>query len=426
MRRCWFLVVLVSSVAAAACASSTGAAKAGQTATVIAFNPFTGPDASFGPEMMAGCQSAVRSVNAAGGALGVKLRCLAVDTRGDPADAVPAANKMLATTSNVFGVLGPSSDEADATAPLINQAKVPMFGDTGEAAFDHTSLKYFWRITPADDVKGYAMAIWATRHGYKRGAAIFGNDISSQSNVPTLLKAYRLIGGKIVINQSIALDQPSYRAEVARVIAAHPQVIFTEASPQTDATFLSELQQQGALIPVMGTDTTLQPQWLTAVSGAIGKNTLSKYYTGEQPYAPASGPSWAAYNKSLLASSASVPKPSQWSTDSYSMTDYDAVIVMALAAVAAKSTNPAVFNSWIPAVTTPANGKAVVHSYAEGLKALKAGKKIQYIGAGGAINFDRWHNNAGGFEIASYHTNGQVSLIGSVTAAQIAPLLKKG
>jgi ABC-type branched-subunit amino acid transport system substrate-binding protein len=425
MRRCWFLVILASCLAMAACASSGGAAKPGQTATVISFNPFSGPDASFGPEMMAGCESAVKSVNAAGGVLGLKLRCLPVDTRGDPADAVPAANKMLATTSNVFGVIGPSSDEADATAPLINQAKVPMFADTGEASFDHTSLKYFWRITPADDIKGYAMAIWAIKHGYMRGAAIFGNDISSQSNVPTLVKAYGLLGGKIVVNESVALDQPSYRAEVARVIAAHPQVIFTEASPQTDATFLSELQQQGALVPVMGTDTTLQPQWLTAVSGAIGKTTLSKYYTGEQPYAPASGPSWANYNRSLLASSASVPKPSQWSTDSYSMTDYDAVIVMALAAVAAKSTNPAMFNAWIPAVTTPASGKTVVHSFAEGLRALRAGKHIQYIGAGGIIDFNTWHNNPGGFELASYHTNGKISLIGSVTAGQIAPLLKR-
>ena len=426
MKRCWWPVILVSCVAIAACASPSGATHAGQTVTVIAFNPFTGPDAAFGPEMMAGCQPAVRAINAAGGVLGVKLRCLAADTRGDPADAVPAATKMLATTANVFGVLGPSSDEADATAPLINQAKVPMFADTGEASFDHTALKYFWRITPADDVTGYAMAIWAVERGYRRGAAVFGNDISSQSNVPTLLKAYGLLGATMVISEKLAQDQPSYRAEVARLIAARPQVIFTEASPQTDATFLSELQQQGTLLQVVGTGVTLQPQWLTAVSGAIGKTTLSRIYAGENPYAPTSGPSWAAYNSALLASAATVSNPKQWSTDSYSMTDYDAVIVMALAAVAAKSTNPAVFNKWIPAVTTPSPGKTVVHSYAEGLTALKAGKKIQYLGAGGVIDFNQWHNNAGGFEVASYHTNGHISLIGSVTANQIARLLKRG
>ena len=65
---------------------------------------------------------------------------------------------MLATTPHMFGVLGPSSDEADVTAPLLNAAKVPMFADTGQASFDHTKLQYFWRMVPADDVQGYAMA----------------------------------------------------------------------------------------------------------------------------------------------------------------------------------------------------------------------------------------------------------------------------
>lgn len=426
MRLYWPAVVLVSCVSLAACASSPGATKSGQTATVIAFNPFTGPDASFGPEMMAGCESAIRAVNNAGGVLGVKLRCLPVDTRGDPADAVPGASRMLATTPNIFGVLGPSSDEADATAPLINQAKVPMFADTGEASFDHTPLTYFWRITPADDVKGYAMAIYATQHGFLRGAAIFGNDISSQSNLPTLLKAYKLLGGNMVSTEKLALNQTSYRTEVGRMVAAHPQIIFTEASPQTDATFLSELQQMGGLVEVLGTDATLQPQWLTAVSGAIGKKTLNKTYVGEQPYAPASGPSWAAFNTALLASSAKVPKPQQWSTDSYTMTDYDAVIVMALAAVAAKSTDPAAFNKLIPAVTTPASSATVVHTYADGVAALKAGKKIQFVGAGGVIDFNQWHNSTGGFEIAAYQTDGSITLVGSVSAAQIAPLLRRG
>jgi hypothetical protein len=32
-------------------------------------------------------------------------------------------------------------------------------------AFDHSSYAYFWRITPADDVKGYAMALWAHKVG---------------------------------------------------------------------------------------------------------------------------------------------------------------------------------------------------------------------------------------------------------------------
>ena len=394
------------------------------TLAVVAFNPFTGPDASFGPEMMAGCQPAARAINAAGGVLGAKIVCTSVDTRGDPADAVTGAAKMLATTSNLFGVLGPSSDEADATAPLINAAKVPMFADTGEASFDHTTLPYFWRMLPADDVRSYAMALYAHQKGYTRAAALFGNDIGSQAGVPALLKGYSELGGQMVIDQKIALGQASYQPEVEQLIAAKPQVIFTETSPQANATYLAELQQLGHLIPVIGTDVTIQPSWFSAMAGSIGKSATSQYFVAESPYAPTSGTGWNAFNTNLLASSASVPKPSQWSTDSYSMTDYDSVVVMALAATAAKSTTPSVYNKYIAAVTTPSSDAVAVHTYADGLTQLKAGKKIYFAGASGVIDFNQWHNSGGGFEIAAYQANGDLNLVDSISAAQLTPLIK--
>ena len=415
----------VLAVSAAACSSSQPSAVTHSTLTVAAFNPFTGPDASFGPEMMAGCLTAAAEVNAAGGVLSNKVACSSVDTRGDPADAVTAAAKMLATTPHLLGVLGPSGDEADSTAPLINAAKIPMFADTGQASFDRTTLPYFWRMTPADDVQGAAMALYAKQKGYLRAAAVFGNDIGSQGSVPTLLKAYSALGGQIVLNQKIALNQASYQPEVEQLIAAKPQVIFTEASPQANATYFEELQQLGHLIPVIGSDATLsQTAWLSAMTAAIGKPALSKYFTGATPYAAASGPAWQVYNKYLLAT-AGVTKPaSQWTDDPYSMVDYDGLMVMALAANAAKSTNPAVWNAYIPAVTTASPVAVVVHSYADGIAALKAGKKIDYVGATGIIVWNKWHNSTGEFEVQGYQPNGSTPSVGLITAADLAPLLK--
>jgi branched-chain amino acid transport system substrate-binding protein len=416
--------VLAVSVTAACSSSSQSGAVEHSTLTVAAFDPFTGGDAAFGPEMMAGCLAAATAVNAAGGVLTDKVACSSVDTHGDPADAVPAAAKMLATTPHLFGVLGPSSDEADSTAPLINAAKVTMFAGTGEASFDHTKLQYFWRIVPGDDVNGVAMALYAKQKGYLRAAAVFGNDIGSQGSVPTLLKSYTALGGQMVLNQKIALNQTSYQPEVEQLIAAHPQVIFTEASPQANATYLAELQQLGHLIPVIGDSAAIQGAWFTAVAGAIGKPALSKYFVAAQPYAPASGPGWQVYNKDMLAT-AGVTKPaSQWSTDSYSMADYDGLIVMALAATAANSTSPAVFNAYIPKVTTASSGAVVVHSYAAGVAALKAGKTIDYVGATGIIAFNQYHNSGGAFEVGAYQSNGNLALVSSLTAAQLAPLIK--
>src|SRR5215467_13893334 len=299
----------------AACGSSGGGSST-STLVVGEFNPFTGPDAAFGPEMVGGCVPAIRLINADGGVLGHHMSCVQEDTRGDPADAVPAAEKMMATETSLVGVLGPSSDEALATVPLLNRGHVPMFADTGQAAFDHTSYGYFWRITPADDVKGYALALWAHKAGYTRAAAVFGNDAGAQSDVPTLIRAF---------NKPVALDQSSYRTEIESMLAGHPQVIFTEVDPQTGATFLSELQQLHGLIPVIGTDVSLQAPWLKAATGSIGAGAMAKYFEGMQPYAPPSGKAWQTFNTALLASGSQVPKPDQWSTDPYSMTDYDAV-----------------------------------------------------------------------------------------------------
>jgi len=408
---------------AAACSSASGGGSTQATLVVGEFNPFTGHDAAFGPEMVGGCVPAVRVINAAGGVLKHRLTCVVEDTRGDPADAVTAAEQMIATQTHLIGVLGPSSDEAQATVPVLNRAHVPMFVDTGQAAYDHSKYAYFWRITPADDVKGYALALWAHQKGYTRAAAIFGNDVGAQSDVPTLLTAFTKLGGTITYKKPLALDQTSYRTEIESMLAGHPQVIFTEVDPQTGATFLSELQQLHGLIPVIGTEVSLQAPWLNAVKGAIGAGAMAKYFTGMQPYAPATGPAWQAYNKSLLASASKVPKPSQWSTDPYSMTYYDGVVVMALAMLAANSTNPSAFNSYITQVTEPGSGKTVVYTYAAGKAALRAGKQIQYVGAGGPIVFNFWHNSTGAFEAARY-VSGQPKIVGQVTAAQIAQLSK--
>ena len=77
------------------------------------------------------CIPGANEINADGGVLGHKLSCASIDTRGDPADAIPVIGKLLASRSSLAGVIGPTSDEATAVVPLFNQAKVTMFAASG-------------------------------------------------------------------------------------------------------------------------------------------------------------------------------------------------------------------------------------------------------------------------------------------------------
>jgi ABC-type branched-subunit amino acid transport system substrate-binding protein len=77
-----------SSASSNSSGSTTGAAS-GSTLTIADVAPFSGPDAALGPTYLASCYGATAAINTAGGVLGHKLTCKSVDTRGDPADAVP-------------------------------------------------------------------------------------------------------------------------------------------------------------------------------------------------------------------------------------------------------------------------------------------------------------------------------------------------
>jgi ABC-type branched-subunit amino acid transport system substrate-binding protein len=412
------LAVLLALAACGSHGSTAGGSSGTGPLTFAVFNPFSGKDASFGPEQLAGCIPAAAAIKTAGGILGHKtVTCKTSDSRGDPADAVPAAEQLIATTSSLVGVLGPSSDEASATVPLFNRAHIPMFGDTGQAVFNQSSFKYFYRITPPDDAVGYAMAVYAHQKGYPTAAAVFGNDISSQGSMPTVIAGFQKLGGKIVVQQKIPLDQSSYRTEVSALIAAHPSVIFTEADPQTSATYLAEVKQLGKLGPFIGTDGTTQPPWLKAVGNAVGAANLKHLYVGAQPYAPTAGMPYQLWLSQIKAVAPQVTQPaSQWYGDSYSMAAWDSINLIALAMVAAKSTNPVVFQPWIVKVATPSAGAVVVHDFAQGKAALAKGKTIQYVGATGQVSFDKWQNSPGAFSIVSSDGSTKVA---TYTAAQI-------
>jgi len=412
------VLAVVFALTIAACGSGAGGGSASGTLTVAMVEAFTGPNSIDGIAAAAGCYPAARVVNQSGGVLGHKIQCIPVDTRGDPTDAIPAVEKLLATTSGLVGVAGPESGTAASLVPILTKAHIPMISQNGISLFDHTTDPYFWRNYPADDVGGVALAYWAHHIGYSHGAMFFDNSVAAQGSVPGLLRTYQRLGGNVVVNLSVPPDSTSYGSEIHRLIQAHPQVIFTESDPQTAATAFGNMSTFGAQIPIFGTNATVIPQWLKAVAKVLGNAKMATYYRGVEPYAP-NFPGTRYFSQALLADGKQVPDPSQWLGQEYSTAPFDGLIISSLAMTEAHSTNPVVFNRDILSVTAPGPGKTVVYSYRAGVAALKAGKKIQYVGAGGPTIFNRWHNAAGEYGVYQY-VNGKLKLAGTITAAQLA------
>jgi branched-chain amino acid transport system substrate-binding protein len=415
------LVALVSSALLAGCGSSAGAGSS-STLSIDAFTPLSGPEAVFGPESTSGCLTGIEVINAAGGVLGHKLQCVATDSRGDAADAVPAAQQMIATVPNLVGIVGPSTNEAPSTVPIFEKAHIPMIAQTGDPQYDHANLQYFYRSTPADDINGLAMDVWAYKQkGFRKAAAVFGNDVAGQGVVPNLVRGFQQLGGTMVSNQKLALDQNSYRTEVAQLKAAQPDVIFTELDPQTAATFFGELKEVNGLVPVVGDGGTIgYPAWVTAVQGAIGADAMGRFYSGVQILNPDSGPGYDAFAKAVMK--INIKNPSQFLHDPYTTSNYDGVVALALAMTASKSTDPTVFNNYFLKIVDGSSGSVAVNTYAAGLAALNAGKTVHFVGSAGSIHFDQYHNAALPFEVDTVKSDQSLVRQGIVSSSDVAAL----
>ena len=298
------------------------------------------------------CDGATTAINNAGGVLGHKLTCKGVDTRGDPADAVPATRQMFATTPNLALVIGVTSDEAASVVPVINADKMVVFGMTGQSEFDSTHFQYFYRLVPPDLEESYAMIVIAQQLGYKRIALAFGNDIGSQTFIKPAISAISKAGMTLVANETLDLSASTFRTEADKIVAAHPDVILTEALGPTDATFMSEVKQLngGKMIPVIGTSATISPDWYKSVAAAIAASTLASSFHADNLVTETSGPSYAPFHSAIMSEKGKVGSSGNFATyltAPGAVHLYDAINLSALAMVEAKSTVPSVYAPFI-------------------------------------------------------------------------------
>ena len=425
-------LALALALGVTACASSSttsnSSAASGSTLTVADVAPFSGPDAALGPTYLATCYGATTAINSDGGVMGHKLTCKSVDTRGDPADAVPAVNQMFASTSNLALVIGCTSDEAAAVVPIINAHKMAMFCMTGQSEFDHVHYPYFYRLVPPDLEEAYAMVQIAKQLGYKRVALAFGNDIGSQTFIQPAIAGLKTAGITMTTNQTLDLNATTFRTEAEAIIASHPDAIMTEALGNADPTLFSEIKQLngGKVIPIVATSAAISPPFFKASAAAVGASAFTSNFHADNLVTESSGPAYAAFSKALLAEQGKVPGTTGNFTTYLSAPGgvhlYDGINLAALAMIMSKSTNPSVYGPDIIKIGNGVPGATVVYSFAQGEAALKAGKAIRYEGPGGPTSFDSYHDSTGIFQVDTYSDNGNVNVVGNLTAAQLRAL----
>jgi ABC-type branched-subunit amino acid transport system substrate-binding protein len=413
-------------LAVPACGGGGGGADSGDPLVVGMLMAFSGPTAVEGAEAVNGCLPAAAEINEAGGVLGRDIECEAFDTKGTASDSVPAARQMLSTTSDLFTVIGPSTAEAVAAAPVLEEAGQVMFSPAGDGRFDRTELDHYYRLITSDSVGAQAMALHSQQQKFDKVALVFVSGASAQANIPPMEEALGGLGVGVTEAMTIQPEQPSYRTEVARILQNRPAAIMFEADAVTAGTFLTELNQAGGGdIPIVTNTLATTGDWQQAALGAYGGDeALAKSLQVVIRYAQEGGGGTETFIETLqsLDGQEGIDVPS-FKDSAYSRAAYDGVILSGLAATKTDSVEPEDYNSAIPEILAAGGGKTVVTNYAEGVEALGKGEDIQYVGANGEYRLNEFHNVIGAFAFHDWDPAAkQLRLVSQLPAEELEAL----
>ncbi|MHB1088077.1 MAG: ABC transporter substrate-binding protein [Acidimicrobiales bacterium] len=389
------LASVTSMVGAGFIASPASAAPKSTPLVVGAILPFTGSKSLLSQWGSHGMKVGIYEVNHNGGVLGHQLKSSMVDDAADAVDALPAFRKLM--LSHPTFVLGPFSPTIEAVIGQFKPNNVADFMIGGLSNLDNMNYPYVFRTTASDSTEAIAMAYYAISHGWKTASLMFDNSANSQGFVPPLIKAFKALGGTIQQNITLTPGQSSYSSELSQAFAGNPQVVFNSMDSQTYATMMSDAQQLGFTTAAqwVGDDLQSAPQGVYAK--AFG-SAASTNLTAALPATPTTADE--AYNH-FLADYQSV-----WRTTSILPTTfnfYDSIVIASLAMTMAKSTNPKV---WVKDVVKVSNPPGVTCStYAQCVALIKKGKDINYNGAGGNDDFNKFHNVFSGFQMVGFDSN---------------------
>jgi branched-chain amino acid transport system substrate-binding protein len=344
---------------------------------------YTGSLGEFGPNMETGAKLAVKEINAAGGVLGKPVELIKADAGTDPNKATAAANQLVSVqgVQAIIGCLSSGVTIAVAEGVAVPN-KIVMISPASTSP-GLTAVKdndFLFRTVLSDAAQGVVLADWAAEQGYKKAATFYTNNAYGKGLSDQFVKSFEAGGGTVTAAVSHEQQQTSYLSELQKAVEGQPEVLVAISYPAEGSIYIKEAIENNLIDKFLFVDGTKSQDIIDAVGATALEGT-----TGTSPSAVENAAATTNFDADYQAEySTAVPSLP------YVRESYDAVIAIALAAQAAKSTDPSKIRDQLREVAGPPGQKigAGAVGVAQALTAVKAGTDIDFEGAANSDNFD--------------------------------------
>ncbi len=364
------------------------AADSPQTLVIGNLLELTGPLSSNAPAMLKASDLAVAEANKAAKAasLGIQVKGESVDVQGDPQAALSAARNLADKGADCM--LGPgTTPETIAIAKGVTiQKSIVLFPQATSvklSMFKPEANDTIFRTVPPDNLQSGALAEAAVMYlgsaKDKLLSVAYRNEPYGEGLGKDVIKAWTAKGGKVQGPIVFNPDQATYDAEAEKIVAGNPDAYAIIDYPDTFVKMGAALLRTGKF----DAEKLFVPDTLSFTE--VPKNIPEKALDGARGVragVPEGTEAYKAFDDLWKKAGGA----EHFSLDANT---FDAGLVCFLAAVAAKSTEPAAIKSHIRSVADPKGEKYTFLQLAEAAKAVSAGKPIAYVGVSGPLEFDK-------------------------------------
>jgi neutral amino acid transport system substrate-binding protein len=378
----------------------------------------TGDVASIAAPLPEAVKLAVATVNKCGGVNGKPVAEVVVEDDQSKSESATSAMTKLATVDKVAGVVGSfASSVSSAATSIATKNKVMLIspGSTSpkftESAKEGKFQGYWSRTAPSDVHQAPALAKVAFDKGLKKVAVLSIKNDYGTAFEKEFITAFKKLGGTITNENNLVHYDPkgsTFDTEVKTALAGNPQGLAAIVYPdESGPSVLKAAYESGLLKDVQ----ILMPD--AGYSEAFPK-LVAKTKEGRSMLAGALGTVPGAKGNAYKDFEAA------WKTTNKPFTPYlaqswDAAMLMMLAAQSAKSNTGEGIQSKIREVSGGTGDGVAVTDVCKGLELLKAGKKINYEGASGAVNIDQYGDVLGSYDVWQIQPDNTYKTINNVT-----------
>jgi branched-chain amino acid transport system substrate-binding protein len=307
-----------------------GSAIAADTFKIGGLVPITGTQAVMAEDLATGLKLAEEDVNAAGGVLGKPVQVIIEDTETRPAPGMDAARKLI-DVDKVGVIVGGFSSGVSLPIAKYCQSKGLVFvaGAPTSPLFEEVG-DYVFMTDVLDKFKGKVIADLAVGDsGKKKFGLMFMNNAFGMALREETIKNLKALGAEITTDVVYELNKVDYKAELQRLFAKKPEAIIGTYYAKEGMVTAKQAYEMGLL------DVSKVPWYCPEMvsSFATAVKEIPDALEGIKGLTPL--PPGDLYTEKFKKKMGRDP------ITAYAAMNYDCVVMVAMAANFANSTEPA-------------------------------------------------------------------------------------